>query len=622
MTSWRVMRMLGVILLITCWFLIAWTSAVCQNMDRNVPLIVQGQTSDNLQFNMCLLDRWDYMMAIAEFLFLLWGIYLCYAVRTVPSAFHEPRYMAVAVHNELIISAVFHTIRFILASRLHPDWILMLFFAHTHLTVTVTLGLLLVPKKTWTQECAVCLHSIQDQWTLALKRFLQSNTNPRDDIATEAYEDELDMGRSGSYLNSSITSAWSEHSLDPDDIRDELKKLYAQLEVYKRKKMIANNPHLQKKRSSKKGLGRSIMRRITEIPETMSRRDDKEIIDHVSARNSVSTLRKPQLDSTSGNVKPKEDTFRNRGFSLKKSHSSYDHVREQSEESNSSATNKLEVVTSEHSLLDSLIGKKLGKKTTEKMEATSTESVPLVCKSASAHNLTVDKKPLHPKTSMLQKSLSVIASAKEKTLGLTGKTHSLEDSNKHPKTKQKAKEVSQIYLSADKDETVDLHQQSSISLHDEPRKLHKSGIMKQQGANSLSSINPDTNTSVLKDKLDKTEICPWEVDLASTASSETKIQKHVSIAPLETKSIHGSHVKGKTQTKNKVSETHKQISQKSGDNSEVCPWDFQDPQPSEEEKKQIVNHSLKSNSNLQQPVVKWAEVCPWDFEAPESLNAD
>lgn len=41
----------------------------------------------------------------------------------------------------------------------------------------------------------------------------------QDDIATEAYEDELDMGRSGSYLNSSITSAWSEHSLDPEDIR-------------------------------------------------------------------------------------------------------------------------------------------------------------------------------------------------------------------------------------------------------------------------------------------------------------------------------------------------------------------------------------------------------------------
>lgn len=36
--------------------------------------------------------------------------------------------------------------RFTLAHELHPDWMLLLFFTHTHLTVTVTLGLLLVPK--------------------------------------------------------------------------------------------------------------------------------------------------------------------------------------------------------------------------------------------------------------------------------------------------------------------------------------------------------------------------------------------------------------------------------------------------------------------------------------------
>lgn len=54
---------------------------------------------------------------------------------------------------------------------------------------------------------------------MSLNQFLFAGTQMRDDIASEAYEDELDMGRSGSYLNSSITSAWSEHSLDPEDIR-------------------------------------------------------------------------------------------------------------------------------------------------------------------------------------------------------------------------------------------------------------------------------------------------------------------------------------------------------------------------------------------------------------------
>lgn len=76
-----------------------------------------------------------------------------------------------------------------------------------------------------------------------------------------------------------------------------MKKLYAQLEVYKCKKMLANNPHLHKKRNSKKGLGRSLMKRITEIPENMhihrqcSREDGSE---HGSNR---STLRRNPFES-------------------------------------------------------------------------------------------------------------------------------------------------------------------------------------------------------------------------------------------------------------------------------------------------------------------------------------
>uniref|UniRef100_A0A0S7EKX0 GP158 n=1 Tax=Poeciliopsis prolifica TaxID=188132 RepID=A0A0S7EKX0_9TELE len=62
--------------------------------------------------------------------------------------------------------------------------------------------------------------------------------------------------------------------------------------------MLANNPHLQKKRNSKKGLGRTLMKRITEIPETMhlhrqcSRDDGSE---HGSNRG---TLRRNQLEAS------------------------------------------------------------------------------------------------------------------------------------------------------------------------------------------------------------------------------------------------------------------------------------------------------------------------------------
>ncbi|KAM9826888.1 G protein-coupled receptor 158a [Neosynchiropus ocellatus] len=605
MTSWRVLRLLGIILLIVCWFLVAWTSAVCQSPDRKLALIDVGYTPDGLQFSMCLLDRWDYMMAVAEFLFLLWAVYLCYAVRTVPSAFHEPRYMAIAVHNELVLSAIFYLIRFTLAPELHPDWMLLLFFTHTHLTVTVTLGLLLIPK------------------------FLFAGTHMRDDIASEAYEDELDMGRSGSYLNSSITSAWSEHSLDPEDIREELKKLYSQLEIYKRKKMLANNPHLQKKRSSKKGLGRSLMRRITEIPESVHRqcsREDKDAGEHGSNRNSICMLKKNPFDQTHQAKPAKEETLKNKVFSLKKSHSSYDHVRDQSEDSNSSATDKMEVTSAEGSLLETLMGKKLVKKTSSEnvnAPSESTESVPLVCKSASAHNLTADKKPLHPRASMLQKSLSVIASAKEKTLGLTGKN--AEESNKKSQPKSRDPKPN-VEAEAESQPKTGLSQ--PVESKQNPP---KGRIMKQPGIVSQPPVSSDPVKG--KDFYDLSEVCPWEVEDVPTPS-ENKVQKHVSIAPKESTTIHGG-----TNTKEKRSQLPKQKAQSpsSGRHSK----ESRTPSPSSvsktkespskkkgassprtlerekdhEDDKSRTKAKDKSKSSEKHSQQKRAEVCPWDVES-------
>ncbi|XP_036375024.1 probable G-protein coupled receptor 158 [Megalops cyprinoides] len=649
MTSCRVLRLLTIILLIVCWFLVAWTSAACQNLDRDLSLIDVGVTPEGLQFSMCLLDRWDYMMAVAEFLFLLWGVYLCYAVRTVPSAFHEPRYMAVAIYNELVITAIFQVIRFTLAPALHPDWMLMLLFAHTHLTVTVTLGLLLIPK------------------------FLFGGTHTRDDIATEAYEDELDMGRSGSYLNSSITSAWSEHSLDPEDIREELKKLYAQLEIYKRKKMLANNPHLQKKRSSKKGLGRSLMRRITEIPETVSRqcsREDKDAGEHGGTRASLCALKRNHLDPSHGS-KTKEDSMKNKVFSLQKSHSSYDHVRDQGEDCNGLASDKMEVSTTENSLLDALIGKKLAKEEVgeEKAEGESTESVPLVCKSASAHNLTVDKKPIHLRTSMLQKSLSVIASAKEKTLGLTGKIHGVEDGGKKghhrgkdSKARSEVSEKPECYPKMIISQSVEYKQTAS-----------KTGIMKHQVSGSQPSICSEPGRN--KDLYDLSEVCPWEVEDLPTPS-EGKVQKHVSIAPGETTVVHGSAIKGKSQQKQRGMEQSPSNSRRSNqrpvERLAICPWEEEDesegmkPQsprnhgekthqkgemrlwdteeplskvpemglspdrtrrkksvtPTEGKEKVLHSDHSKSTGSLLQPPTMRVDICPWDYDGPPSPNSD
>uniref|UniRef100_A0A3B4B941 G-protein coupled receptors family 3 profile domain-containing protein n=1 Tax=Periophthalmus magnuspinnatus TaxID=409849 RepID=A0A3B4B941_9GOBI len=629
MTSWRVLRLLLVILLVVLWFLVAWTSAVCQKPDLNQVLISAGLTADGLQFSMCLLDRWDYMMAVAEFLFLLWGVYLCYAVRTVPSAFHEPRYIAVAIYNELVVSAIFQILRFSLVPGLHPDWMFMLFFAHTHLTVTVTLCLLLVPK------------------------FLAKGTQARDDIATEAYEEELDMGRSGSYLNNSITSAWSEHSLDPEDIRDELKKLYAQLEIHKRKKMLANNPHLQKKRNSKKGLGRTLMKRITEIPETM----------HLHRQGS----REEGSEHGSNRSKSRDDSLRNKVMALKKS-LSYDHVCDQEgaapSPSGSAGGEKITPVGGgEGSFLGSLIGRKHAKKPMDSpvtiqtlQPAESTESVPLFWKSASAHNLTHEKKPVHLRTTIMQKSLSVISSAKEKMPGLANKN--VEDANKRGPKGHEGGTLAEV------DETPEQYPKMIVSQSVEYSKAPlKMGIMKQQVCLhdcAKPSICSETGRSLY----DVSEVCPWEIEESQTPTSEVKAQKHVSIAPGETTacrrgSTSGSTKGGRSQQRHKTGQSpaNRRRSRDKGAEKEemresrksrpsksplplkpdVCPWDFEEqpimgPEtispdrmrrkksvtPTDGKPKTLHSDHSKSTGSLLQPPSLMVEICPWDYSSPPS----
>lgn len=134
------------------------------------------------------------------------------------------------------------------------------------------------------------------------------------------------------------------------------------------------------------------------------------------------------------------------------------------------------------SLLGSLIGRRYTKKQLEpastlpRLEpAESTESVPLFWKSASAHNLTHEKKPVHLRTSIMQKSLSVITSAKEKMPGLSSKTQSVEDASKKGQKGPEERTLSEV------DETPEHFPKMIISQSVEYSKTPmKMGIMKQQ----------------------------------------------------------------------------------------------------------------------------------------------
>ncbi|CAM5178308.1 unnamed protein product [Eretmochelys imbricata] len=616
MTSGRVLKMLGLILLLVLWFLAAWTVGMLENIDKNIPLVIRSQTAKGLQFYICDHDRWDYMMVVAEMLFLFWGSFLCYATRTVPSAFHEPRYMGIALHNEMIISAAFHVVRFVMVPSLHPDWTLLLFFIHTHVTITMTLALLFIPK------------------------FLHAKSPLREEIAAEVYEDELDMRCSGSYLNNSITSAWSEHSLDPDDIRDELKKLYTQLEVHKTKKMTANNPHLQKKRSSKKGLGRSIMRRITEIPESVSRqcsREGKESSGVGGGGSRSGSYKRRLLDSGSSSVKVKDDSSRHKALSLRKSHSTYDHVQDTKE---GSSPPRRDSVCKEPPLLDTLMRKKLAKKAAERTKGDSLDSAPLVCKSASAHNLLADKKPLHPKPSPLQKSLSVLMSAREKALLLTSRAY-LEDSCEQAGEKEgKGKEGAS---------TPAMQSSGQADGGEATEQAPEEGKQPQS-----DDVVQGTVSFFLQDSFDRATVCPWGEEVTPP---DSKVQKHVTYAPMKSISVDSSHLSGRVPPASRRTPPQPPIRYQSlahslersevalGDAQEhmrpatdapgqgskdtgaliySCPWEVEElagkMDKAERGEDNVQPPSTPGKSRLLSGPSFAAEICPWELAEEEGFN--
>uniref|UniRef100_A0A8C8R7A3 G-protein coupled receptors family 3 profile domain-containing protein n=1 Tax=Pelusios castaneus TaxID=367368 RepID=A0A8C8R7A3_9SAUR len=589
MTSGRVLKMLGLILLLVLWFLAAWTVGMLENIDKNIPLVIRSQTTKGLQFYICDHDRWDYMMVVAEMLFLFWGSFLCYATRTVPSAFHEPRYMGLALHNEMIISAAFHIVRFVMVPSLHPDWTLLLFFIHTHVTITMTLALLFIPK------------------------FLHAESPLREEIAAEVYEDELDMRRSGSYLNNSITSAWSEHSLDPDDIRDELKKLYTQLEVHKTKKMTANNPHLQKKRSSKRGLGRSLMRRITEIPESVSRqcsREDKDGSGGGSSGSRSGSYKRRLLDSGSSSMKVKDSSSKHRAFSLRKSHSTYDHVRDAKEGSSP----RHDSLCKEPPLLDSLMRKKLAKKASERSKSDSLDSAPLVYKSVSAHNLLADKKPLHPKPSPLQKSLSVITSAREKALLLTSQAYVEDGCGEAGEKEEKGKEGASA-----------LEMQSSGLTDGGEAAEEAPEAMKQPQTNDVVK---DIKSSLFQGSSDRADVCPWE---GGVTPLESKVQKHVTYAPIKSKKTPPQppvryQSLAHSLERNPVApwDTPGQDAKDIGSLINICPWEAEElPRKTQKDEQGEDNMQLPSttgNSRLLSVPSFAVEICPWELVEAEVFN--
>lgn len=209
--------------------------------------------------------------------------------------------------------------------------------------------------------------------------------------------------------------------LAPPSAQDELKKLYAQLEVHKTKEMAANNPHLPTKRgSSRRGLGRSFMRYLAEFPEALARQHSRDW--GSPGRSSLPGSSRRRLLS-SGSQEPEGPR------ALRKSCSAYDHDRRGEREP---------------PLLDSLLRRKLAKKAPRRESRAAVEAPPaLGFRSASAHNLTVGERLPRARPASLQKSLSVMAGSSERALLVASQAY-LEETYRQAKEREERKKAASL----------------------------------------------------------------------------------------------------------------------------------------------------------------------------------
>uniref|UniRef100_A0A1I8JK74 G_PROTEIN_RECEP_F3_4 domain-containing protein n=1 Tax=Macrostomum lignano TaxID=282301 RepID=A0A1I8JK74_9PLAT len=85
-------------------------------------------------------------LASGELVFLAFGLFYCYCVRSAPSDCGEVRCITAALALELCVSLAYHVARHFVQTSLHPDYVYLMYFGRCHATVTVTAALVLGPR--------------------------------------------------------------------------------------------------------------------------------------------------------------------------------------------------------------------------------------------------------------------------------------------------------------------------------------------------------------------------------------------------------------------------------------------------------------------------------------------
>ncbi|KAL5021248.1 hypothetical protein ScPMuIL_000403 [Solemya velum] len=212
------------------------------------PRVIEGKHVTGLKAFQCSSDWWDHSAAIAELLFLLWGISLCIIVRKAPSEFNESRFISWAIYNETLLSLFLNVSMIFLQDPFptNPDLIYLVIFIHTQLTTTVTLGFLLGSKAYLVYKYRGKAEQQNQHTTMISKgsKYTCSGTKASPAICSSI----TGVGNSTNYSDK-IDDAECESFLEKD-IQGEFRRLYTQLEMLKQRNMKIGNRHLQYKLSA------------------------------------------------------------------------------------------------------------------------------------------------------------------------------------------------------------------------------------------------------------------------------------------------------------------------------------------------------------------------------------
>ncbi|XP_047736540.1 probable G-protein coupled receptor 158, partial [Hyalella azteca] len=147
-------------------YMAAGTAFILQLRTEGRSLLSEATTASGHRFSYCQPLWWEVVTEAEELLFLVFGLYLAFQLRGASARFIasmggrcnlsseykalavERRALTVALCLELLVSCVLYVIRHAphAISSLHPDQLFLLYFVRVHLTITLSMVLIIGPK--------------------------------------------------------------------------------------------------------------------------------------------------------------------------------------------------------------------------------------------------------------------------------------------------------------------------------------------------------------------------------------------------------------------------------------------------------------------------------------------